>query len=852
MSATPLPSGGELVRGLVVRTSVFVVAAIGVISLYLAGLLQLSTPQWQAFAEIVAVTLAVIFPAMVLAHARVFRTLKRCLDRRAAGTASREDLRAGFAVVSDFPRYWFAWGVAWWAFGGTLVAGLMWLRLDDFGAFEAGVFVAATVSAAFVTDLYYYHAMKRALEPVRLALAADLGDPDERAPLVRRVSVRTKLLVAMTSLILVTSVYAGFLAHARSERSIEALALAGQHRLLDALARGELTLEAARVEAARYGVADTIALVDAGGAAVLDGDATALAPGDLAHLRRASLARGDSLGLSSAACFAWRRWPANGGFVVAVSRRATLRAAAPGALDEFAGLVLFASAVAVGAAALLANDVSRGSRALRRQAARVAAGDLGGGDVFESEDDLGDLARAFEGMRASLAAAVRRVAESADRMQGAAGEIASAAASVAAVSVDQVAGLEHASASMGAIDAQVADISRSAERLSLSMQEVSGTVCELDATGTGLHQSASALADSVEEVSRSIEEMARSIGQVARSADELSGAADDASTSTGQSARAVREVDANAGELARLSGRVVELAERGRDRVCETIAGMQAIHEATASALEVIRDLDGRAIAIGSVVGVIDDVADETNLLALNAAIIAAQAGERGRAFSVVADEIKALADRVLESTREIGGLIRSVQDQAGRATSAVSRGAERVARGVELAGEAGRALEEITLAARESGERTEEIVGSLREQSASTDHVASVVASVRAGSEQIRSAILQQGRSTASLRTSSRGVAGVSERVRATSEEQVQSAAHIKHGVQEVQDAVGRIDAALRDQSSACREATTLLGQVAARTRANDDSVRRLEAAMHGLRQQAEALREELRRFAV
>jgi methyl-accepting chemotaxis protein len=852
MSATPLPTGGELVRGMLVRTGLFVVAAIGVISLYLAGLLRLPPEQWRGFAGIVAATLVVIFPALVAAHARIFRTLHHCLDRRAAGTATREDLRAGFAIVSDFPRYWFVWGLGWWAFGGTLVAGLMSLRFESFGGLEACAFVAASVSAAFVTDLYYYLATKRALEPVRLALAADLGDPGERAPLVRRVSVRTKLLVAMTSMILVTSVYAGFLAHARADRSVEALGLAGRHRLLDAIARGEVTLEAARAEAVRYGIAETILLLGPRGEAADAGGAGPLSPDDLARLRETDLQRGDTLGLSSAVSYAWRRRPGDGAILVAATRRASLRAELPAAIDEFAGLVLFAVAVAVGAAVLLANDVSRSIAALRGQAERVAAGDLGGGEVFESEDDLGDLARAFERMRGALGGTVRRVAEAADRMQGAASEIAAAAASVGSVSVDQVSGLDHASSSMGSIDAQVADISRSAETLSLSMQEVTGTACELDATGGELHHSASALFDSVDHVSRAIEEMARSIGQVARSADELSAASDEASTSTDESARAVREVDANATELARLSGQVVELAERGRERVHETISGMEAIHEATASALEVIRDLDGRAVAIGSVVGVIDDVADETNLLALNAAIIAAQAGERGRAFSVVADEIKALAERVLESTKEIGALIRAVQEQAGRATSVVARGAERVARGVDLAGEAGLALEEITRAARESGDRTQDIVGSLREQAASIEHVASVVSAVRAGSAQIRTAILAQGRSTASLRTSSREVAGVSERVRATSEEQVRSAAHIKHGVQQVQDAAGRIDTALRDQSSACREATELLGHVAARTRANDESVHRLEEAMHGLRRQAEALRDEVRRFAI
>ena len=128
----------------------------------------------------------------------------------------------------------------------------------------------------------------------------------------------------------------------------------------------------------------------------------------------------------------------------------------------------------------------------------------------------------------------------------------------------------------------------------------------------------------------------------------------------------------------------------------------------------------------------IDDVADETNLLALNAAIIAAQAGDQGKAFSVVADEIKELADRVLENTQEIGALIRAVQDESQSAAAAMERGASRVKGGVDLAAEAGVALDEITAAARQSGDHIHGIVSAVKEQATASSHIVGLMERVR------------------------------------------------------------------------------------------------------------------------
>jgi methyl-accepting chemotaxis protein len=317
-------------------------------------------------------------------------------------------------------------------------------------------------------------------------------------------------------------------------------------------------------------------------------------------------------------------------------------------------------------------------------------------------------------------------------------------------------------------------------------------------------------------------------------------------------AASMRDVDAHAVETARLSSQVLSLAERGRDRVRQTVAGMDAIRRTTETIEVVIRGLGGRVQEIGAILDVIDDVADETNLLALNAAIIAAQAGDQGRAFSVVADEISELAERVLSSTKEIGGLIRAVQDESANATGAIEHGAQSVQQGVSLAAEAGRSLEEINAAARASGERIGEIVQAVREQSRAAMHVAELVERVSGGVAEIRSAGREQDRANQIVLRGAGSMRDAAGHVSRTTAEQSRGAIQIRDSMERVRDAVERIHGSLRQQTDACRLAVSFLEEIHERTRSNEEATRRMSEATLGLKSQAEALRQDVRRFKI
>lgn len=185
-------------------------------------------------------------------------------------------------------------------------------------------------------------------------------------------------------------------------------------------------------------------------------------------------------------------------------------------------------------------------------------------------------------------------------------------------------------------------------------------------------------------------------------------------------AASISEVAEKANGVANASQATSQTAGKGGEVVNQTIDGMNAIAEAVASASKVISTLGERGQQIGELVEVINDIADQTNLLALNAAIEAARAGEHGRGFAVVADEVRKLADRTTKATEEISQSIDGIQSETREAVECMSDGTTRVEQGVDQATQAGSSLSEIV-------DRTNELSDMIRSISATIDEQRSV-----------------------------------------------------------------------------------------------------------------------------
>ena len=768
------------------------------------------------------------------------------------------DASAAFCAVVSIPlhlqRAKFLGGLA----PLILVPMLMWaMGFDAWLSVERirSLAIISLVTSLMSGMLVFYWA-KSSLAELRRALAPVAGDPNTRSGLVARYSVQRKLLFAVafpafaSVLVVVDVVDENMRSNAENEAvqwamlAVESIAGADAELPLAERVASELPaerfwpmpLDTAEIRLDRLGQgADENASV-----AFLDAVDRRLELGETAGLIVPAL--GPEVG-------AFRRLP-NGTVLVSRVLRSDLESRS-GSLSGMIGLVCFG---VLGMAALIgrltALEVSHALAALQAAAGRMGAGDLDSGDTYESEDEFGDVGRAIASIGVVLRSTMSHAANAAESAERTAEGVSAVLIDVASTNAKQHDQMRDAKKSIELITEQVGQALRSAIALDSTIDESGNSLLELGATGDELNQTASVLTSKVDAVSDSLEQMVRSVKQVAGSSARLAAASEETSSSMEEMASAMRAVDTSAETTANLSREVVSKAELGQAKVVQTIAGMEAIREATDVAEKVIRGLGARTHEIGGILDVIDDVADETNLLALNAAIIAAQAGEHGKSFSVVADEIKELADRVLASTKEIGSLIRAVQDESENAIGAIEAGSASVMSGVDLSAEAGRTLEEITVASRESGLRIGEIVASVQEQTKAASHVVSLMERVRESAEEIGVAGSQQDQGNEIVYQSALAMREVAQQVHRTTEEQATGFGRIRENVVGVREAVDRITGALGDQAGSLHQVKESLGRVSLGTESNEEAIDRLRESMQEFVSQAVALREGAERF--
>ncbi|MBI5184822.1 MAG: methyl-accepting chemotaxis protein [Nitrospinae bacterium] len=231
-------------------------------------------------------------------------------------------------------------------------------------------------------------------------------------------------------------------------------------------------------------------------------------------------------------------------------------------------------------------------------------------------------------------------------------------------------------------------------------------------------------------------------------------------SSSSEAAAAVEEMSATSNEVARISleasgsaNSTSQAASQGMEMVSRTTAEIKQIKIAVEGAAGKVGALGKRSREIGNIIGVIDDIADQTNLLALNAAIEAARAGEQGRGFAVVADEVRKLAERTQGATREISGMITEIQKEISGVIGAMESGSAQVDSGVRIAGETQEVFQKIVELVRNATDMINQIASAAEEQSAASSEIATRMESISSGAREASSGIKEMVNSANKMR---------------------------------------------------------------------------------------------------
>ncbi len=246
-----------------------------------------------------------------------------------------------------------------------------------------------------------------------------------------------------------------------------------------------------------------------------------------------------------------------------------------------------------------------------------------------------------------------------------------------------------------------------------------------------INEVSNSLSNAFFEINAAVHETYNATSQISSSSEEMAAGAQEQSSQTTEVAGAIEEMTKTILETTKNSSIAAEaaknsglIAKEGGKVVSQTIEGMNRVAEVVKKSAETVQELGKSSDQIGEIVQVIDDIADQTNLLALNAAIEAARAGEQGRGFAVVADEVRKLAERTTKATKEIATMIKQIQKDTEGAVISMKLGTEEVVKGKSLADKAGQSLQQIIASADEVVDMVTQVAAASEEQSSAAEQI--------------------------------------------------------------------------------------------------------------------------------
>lgn len=513
-------------------------------------------------------------------------------------------------------------------------------------------------------------------------------------------------------------------------------------------------------------------------------------------------------------------------------------------------VALLTTAVFSAATVVLARDVTTPLHELRAMAREMADGNFDVSARVFADDEVGQLAGSFAETRTNLRRLLGRIGGSGSTITEGVRVITDGTGLLLARSRDQSELTENSSLSVENVRGGISSVLRAADTVTDLTQDASARALELQASAEEVARSMDYLFQSVEKTSSSTTQMNASMNEMSKRTDVLAGIGEEVLSFVSEMESTVGELLASSQSTAELAQQVREDAGAGGAAVDRTVEGINATHELTMSTATTIDELQRSVGQISQILTVIEEVANRTNLLSLNAAIIAAQAGEQGAGFTVVANEIRELAERTRGSTKEIGTIIKAVQEGSKQAVQKMHEGVAKVTGNVKLAREAAASLGKIVESASRSFDMATRINSALAEQSQASRRLHEVTSRMSDHIAEINRATREQARGTMLMAQESERVRDIAAQVKNATQEQSAAGKGITEALEKIsEDARAMRDLLERqlEETDRIADASRVMLDIATQ---NDSMAREFNTTLTGLVRSGQEFEAEVARF--
>jgi methyl-accepting chemotaxis protein len=480
----------------------------------------------------------------------------------------------------------------------------------------------------------------------------------------------------------------------------------------------------------------------------------------------------------------------------------------------------------------------------------VARGDLTVAIPTGAQNEAGKLLDSLQTMVTGLSGMVSRVTGSAGELQGIAKGLSAEAVHAVAAAKHQQGKVEETSAYVEEIALKAREVGRETECLARAAAESSASILEMNSSTEEVAGNADKLTSLIGGVTASITQTAAAAREIGDNTRVLVTASLATASSVMEMEASIRTVKGNALETAEVSGGVEEDAHKGVVAMTAMRQGMNEIRLSSKVTNEVVGTLTAKTREIGAITSVIDDIATRTSLLALNAAIIASQAGEHGRGFAVVAGEIKTLAAKTADATGEIADLIKGVQKETEHAVLVIREADSKIAAGEELAVRSSAALEKIVTGVSAARNHIKGIALATEEQAKGTSLIREAMDRVTEMTEKIEISIREQTTAEESIMTAAHDMMDLASQFRSATREQSKVGGTIAQAMADVSMMSKRIETACAEQAEGSRQIAAAVAEISSDADRGLQTATLLETGAKDLTGQVDILEQGTRAF--